>query len=57
MRIELTDPGANGASLTPGSGTGLVGLTERVELAGGRLDHGRRPDGGFRLDASLPWPS
>jgi signal transduction histidine kinase len=56
LRIELTNPGANGAPLTPGSGTGLVGLTERVELAGGRLDHGRRPDGGFRLDTSLPWP-
>jgi signal transduction histidine kinase len=57
LRIELTNPGSNGASLTPGSGTGLVGLTERVELAGGTLDHGRRPDGGFRLEASLPWPS
>jgi signal transduction histidine kinase len=37
-----------------GSGTGLVGLTERVQLAGGRLDHGAR-DGVFRLVASLPW--
>jgi signal transduction histidine kinase len=56
LRIELTNPGSNGTSLTPGSGTGLVGLTERVQLAGGRLDHGKRPDGGFRLEASLPWP-
>ena len=57
LRIELTNPASNGASLTPGSGTGLVGLTERVQLAGGSLDHGKRPDGGFRLEASLPWPS
>ncbi|MGW1344937.1 sensor histidine kinase [Kribbella sp. NPDC002412] len=57
LRIALTNPGSNGASLTPGSGTGLVGLTERVQLAGGTLDHGRLPDGGFRLEASLPWPS
>ncbi|WP_433159011.1 sensor histidine kinase [Kribbella sp. CA-247076] len=57
LRIELTNPAANGASVTPGSGTGLVGLTERVQLAGGSLDHGKRPDGGFRLEASLPWPS
>lgn len=56
LRIALTNPGSNGASLTPGSGTGLVGLTERVQLAGGTLDHGRLPDGGFRLEASLPWP-
>lgn len=39
-----------------GSGTGLVGLTERVQLAGGRLDH-RARDGVFELHASLPWPA
>lgn len=54
--IELTNPASNGTPLTPGSGTGLVGLTERVQLAGGTLDHGRQPGGGFRLQASLPWP-
>ncbi|GAA3629674.1 sensor histidine kinase [Streptomyces chitinivorans] len=38
----------------PGAGVGLVGLAERVALAGGRLEHGR--DGGdFRLRAWLPW--
>jgi signal transduction histidine kinase len=56
LRIELTNPSSNGTSLTPGSGTGLVGLTERVQLAGGTLDHGTMPGGGFRLEASLPWP-
>jgi signal transduction histidine kinase len=41
----------------PGAGTGLVGLAERVALAGGELEHG--PDGGgdFVLRASLPWPA
>jgi signal transduction histidine kinase len=57
LRIELTNPAPNGTSLTPGSGTGLVGLTERVQLAGGTLDHGQVPGGGFRLRASLPWPA
>jgi signal transduction histidine kinase len=57
LRIELTNPASNGTSLTPGSGTGLVGLTERVQLVGGTLDHGRAPGGGFRLEASLPWPA
>jgi signal transduction histidine kinase len=57
LRIELTNPAVNGTTLTPGSGTGLIGLTERVQLAGGTLDHGRVPGGGFRLEASLPWPT
>lgn len=57
LRIELTNPASNGTPLAPGSGTGLVGLTERVQLAGGTLDHGLVPGGGFRLEASLPWPS
>ncbi|GAA0929913.1 histidine kinase [Kribbella koreensis] len=56
LRIELSNPSGNGVPLAPGSGTGLVGLTERVHLAGGTLDHGRAPDGRFRLEASLPWP-
>jgi len=40
----------------PGAGTGLVGLTERVHLAGGRLDHAAI-DGEFRLHAWIPWPA
>lgn len=39
---------------TGGAGLGLVGLRERVELAGGLLDHGPTDDGGFRLLAMLP---
>jgi signal transduction histidine kinase len=38
-----------------GSGTGLIGLGERVTLAGGTLHHGPLPDGGFQLTALLPW--
>ncbi|MFF7177940.1 histidine kinase [Streptomyces sp. NPDC008121] len=41
----------------PGSGQGLIGLTERTTLAGGRMDHGPAPDGGFALHAWLPWPA
>ncbi|MFB4297155.1 sensor histidine kinase [Actinomadura sp. NTSP31] len=44
------------APLAPGTGTGLVGLTERVQLAGGRLDH-EVAAGEFRLHAWLPWPA
>ncbi|MFI1443965.1 sensor histidine kinase [Streptomyces fructofermentans] len=39
----------------PGSGQGLIGLTERAMLAGGRLDHGPDGNGGFRVRAWLPW--
>ncbi|MGV2919658.1 sensor histidine kinase [Streptomyces alfalfae] len=39
----------------PGSGQGLIGLTERASLAGGRLVHGPGPEGGFHLEAWLPW--
>ncbi|MEV6590704.1 histidine kinase [Streptomyces acidicola] len=39
----------------PGSGQGLIGLTERATLAGGRLEHGPEEDGGFQLRAWLPW--
>ncbi|MES4905688.1 MULTISPECIES: histidine kinase [unclassified Streptomyces] len=35
-------------------GNGLVGLDERVRLAGGVLTHGPAPDGGFAVSARLP---
>ena len=41
----------------PGSGAGLIGLGERVSLAGGRLEHGRAQNGDYRLWAWLPWPA
>jgi signal transduction histidine kinase len=39
----------------PGSGQGLIGLTERATLTGGRLEHGHTPQGGFEVRAWLPW--
>ncbi|GAQ63800.1 sensor histidine kinase [Streptomyces scabiei] len=68
--VTVTVRGAPGAGLTvdvrnpappgevphvPGSGQGLIGLTERATLAGGRLDHGPEGDGGFAVRATLPW--
>lgn len=38
-----------------GTGTGLLGLAERVELAGGELVYGPDEDGKFVLRAALPW--
>jgi signal transduction histidine kinase len=41
----------------PGAGTGLIGLAERVTLAGGILTHAPTPDGGYALRATLPLPA
>ena len=39
----------------PGAGSGLIGLGERVALAGGALEHGPDAAGDFVLRATLPW--
>ncbi|MFE7516950.1 sensor histidine kinase [Streptomyces sp. NPDC057540] len=54
VRVRLVSgPGTAGAA-GPSGGTGLVGLDERVRLAGGALAHGVTGDGGFLLEAVLP---
>jgi signal transduction histidine kinase len=47
-------PSAVAPPALPGAGTGLIGLAERVSLAGGELHHGRDERGDFRLRATLP---
>ncbi|MEU5673394.1 sensor histidine kinase [Micromonospora sp. NPDC047762] len=49
--------GSPAGGTLPGAGTGLVGISERVTLAGGRLAYGRDDSGDFRLAAWLPWPA
>jgi signal transduction histidine kinase len=58
LTIEIRNPWPIGgtAAAIPGTGTGLIGLAERAELAGGRLSHGRTPANEFALTAWLPWP-
>ncbi|MFF8277984.1 sensor histidine kinase [Streptomyces lateritius] len=57
LTVEVHNPAPTGpVPHVPGSGQGLIGLTERATLAGGRLEHGPAPDGGFALSAWLPWP-
>lgn len=46
---------APGTMPSDGSGTGLIGLAERVQLTGGRLSHDALGDGGFAVHATLPW--
>ncbi|PKW14677.1 sensor histidine kinase [Saccharopolyspora spinosa] len=48
-------PGRAAADLAgSGSGSGLLGLQQRVELVGGTFHAGRGADGGFELDVVLP---
>jgi len=44
-----------GREAIPGAGAGLIGLAERIQLAGGRLEHGHTETGDYRLWAWLPW--
>ncbi|MFN8194504.1 MAG: histidine kinase [Nocardioidaceae bacterium] len=54
VSVELRNPVGFGPTRTPGAGLGLIGLSERAELRGGRLDH--RMDGAqFVLEGWLPW--
>ncbi|MBB2944183.1 signal transduction histidine kinase [Actinoplanes lutulentus] len=62
LHVLIANPLTPGQkTAVPGAHAGLVGLTERVELIGGRLRHGVRADpftgAAFYLEAWLPWPS
>lgn len=54
VRNTTGDPGSADRTALPGSGSGLVGLEERVRLLGGTLRHGRLAGGGFAVEADLP---
>ena len=56
LTVEVRNPLVKAAPEIPGAGAGLIGLTERATLAGGRLEHGRTQDD-FRVRAWLPWPA
>lgn len=50
-------PAITATAQPPTSGFGLLGLTERISLAGGELSHHLTPDNGYILTARLPWPN
>ncbi|MEV8096592.1 sensor histidine kinase [Kitasatospora sp. NPDC085879] len=54
LAVQIDDPGPAGAGEPAGSGSGLLGMRERVAAAGGTLEAGPRADGGFRVRAWLP---
>ena len=51
LRVEVRDDGVGGASP---SGTGLVGLADRLAVLDGRLEVDSPPGGGTRLTAVIP---
>ncbi|MFF4159998.1 sensor histidine kinase [Streptomyces sp. NPDC001678] len=53
VSVENTPPPAPAAPPLPGGGLGLIGLDERVRLAGGSFECGPR-GGGFAVTARLP---
>ncbi|WP_437076972.1 sensor histidine kinase [Streptomyces sp. enrichment culture] len=56
LTVTVRNPAPEGdVPAVPGAGQGLIGLTERATLAGGALEHGPTPDGGFEVRARLPW--
>ncbi|MEV0201769.1 histidine kinase [Nonomuraea sp. NPDC050691] len=56
LGIRMSNPDRGQPLMVPGAGLGLVGVEERVALAGGRVEYGKA-QGVFRLEVWLPWPA
>jgi two-component system sensor histidine kinase DesK len=58
LRLEIVDDGRGSDRQRPGvpglSGSGLSGIRERLQAAGGRLEAGPLSGGGYRLQAVVP---
>ncbi|MHB8689971.1 MAG: sensor histidine kinase [Solirubrobacteraceae bacterium] len=52
LRVGVRDDGAGGAD--PSRGTGLVGLKDRVETLGGRINVSSAPEAGTSLEVEIP---
>jgi signal transduction histidine kinase len=60
--VEVTNTDPRQPGTTPGepevvAGMGIRGMHRRARRLGGQIDTGRRPDGGFRVSATLPLPA
>jgi signal transduction histidine kinase len=52
--VRIVASNATSETRTSASGLGLVGMEERLDLLGGRLEHGRTTDGRYELTAVVP---
>jgi len=57
LHVTVTNPLPRAGLVHRAGGSGLIGLAERVDLAGGTLTHGPTEDGRFVVDAVLAWPT
>jgi signal transduction histidine kinase len=58
LRVSVRNPDSGAPTerpALPGAGAGLLGLQERVDLAGGTLVHGPDGSGDFVVEAELRW--
>lgn len=54
VQLDILDNGIGATDTARSSGSGLVGLHERLTAAGGSLHASSDPGGGFRLTAAVP---
>jgi signal transduction histidine kinase len=54
LDVVVEDDGGSGPRAGAGTGHGLLGLLERVEVFDGTFDAAPRTGGGFRVHATLP---
>ena len=57
LQVTVSNPLPRAEFAQGAGGSGLIGLAERVALAGGTLKHGPTEDGRFVVDAVLTWPT
>jgi signal transduction histidine kinase len=57
LHVTVSNPLPRAWLVHRDGGSGLIGLAERVALAGGTLSHGPTEDGRFVVDAELAWPT
>lgn len=57
LKVEVANTRPQKAAPINADGQGLIGLTERVALLDGTIEHGPTRDEGYRLAVSLPWPT
>lgn len=54
VELDVSDDGHGQRPSAAGTGTGLIGMHERVTAVGGTLEVGPKPRGGFRVRARIP---
>ncbi len=55
LQLRMTDDGLGAAAASDGSGHGLTGMRERIEMYGGTVQAGPLPGGGYQVTARLPY--